>query len=253
VGGLRVGAVVEGPDVARVRFLLDGREVFSKVRPPWAVSLGLGSAPLPHEVVAIAFDRGGNELARDRLQINTGPFRFSVRLIAPLGGNRYDGAVQARAELVLPIGEPLERVEFHLAEDVAAVVTAPPFDAEIELPDAEPTYVRAVAHLTDGSVAEDMVTINSERGTDRLDISFVELYTSVLDRRRRPIDGLGIESFRVLENGERQTLRRFERVLDRPLHLGILLDTSLSMLEELPESRQAALEFFQRIPCTPGT
>lgn len=247
VGGLRVGAVVEGPDVARVRFLLDGREVFTKVRPPYGVSLDLGSGPRPHEVVAIALDQAGNELARDRLQINTGPFRFAVRLISPVSGRSYAGGLKARAEVVLPIGEPLERLEFHLAEEVAAVVTEPPFDAKLELPSAEPTYVRAVAHLADGSTAEDLVAINADRDSDRLDISFVELYASVLDRRRKPVDGLAAETFRVSENGEPQAVRRFERVLDRPVHLGILLDTSQSMVEELRESRRAAMDFFERM------
>ncbi|MCZ6506944.1 MAG: VWA domain-containing protein, partial [Acidobacteria bacterium] len=36
-------------------------------------------------------------------------------------------------------------------------------------------------------------------------------------------------------------------VFDRPVHVGILLDTSTSMLEELPEAEKAAKTFFERI------
>jgi VWFA-related protein len=247
VGGLRVGAVVEGAGVARVRFLLDGRELLSKVRPPYGVSLDLGQAPRPHEVVAIACEASGDELARDRLLLNAGPFRFAVRLISPVTGRSYGDRLEAQAEVVLPIGEPLDRVEFHLGEELAAVATEPPYTAELEIASPEPTYVRAVAVLADGSTAEDLVAINTDSGSDQLDISFVELYASVLNRQRKPVDGLVAADFRVTENGVPQSLRRFEQVLDRPLHLGFLLDTSLSMLEELPESRRTALEFFERM------
>jgi VWFA-related protein len=247
VGPLRVGAVVEGPEVARVQFLLDGRVVLAKRRPPFSIELDLGDAPRPHDVTAVAYDASGRELARDRLRVNGGPHRFSVRLISPVQGQRYQGPVRARAEPTLPIGEPLERVDFFLGEEPAGSVSEVPYAVDLEIPSGEQTYVRVAATLADGSVAEDLVSINAKVDMEELEISFVELFTTVLDRRRKPVDGLTRDAFVVVEDGLTQRVRRFERVLDRPVHVGVLLDTSTSMIDELLETRRAALEFFSRI------
>ena len=64
-----------------------------------------------------------------------------------------------------------------------------------------------------------------------MNVDFVELYTTVVDRRGRPVDGLEQKDFTVLEDGAPQTVRRFERVKDLPIYAGILLDTSASMAE----------------------
>lgn len=247
VGPLRVGAVVEGPGVARVQFLLDGRPVLAKRRPPFSIELDLGDAPRPHHVTAVAYDASGQELARDRLRVNGGPHRFSVRLISPVRGQRYQGPVQARAEPTLPIGEPLERVDFFVGEQLAGSASEAPYAVDLEVSSGEQTYIRAAAILADGSTAEDLVSINARTDMEELEISFVELFTSVLDRRRKPVDGLTRDDFVVVEDGLPQRLRRFERVLDRPIHVGVLLDTSTSMIDELLETRRAALEFFERI------
>lgn len=58
-----------GP-VAAVEVLLDGRSTGRLDGPPWAGTLQLGPELLPHEIVAIALDRQGRELARNRLEIN---------------------------------------------------------------------------------------------------------------------------------------------------------------------------------------
>jgi VWFA-related protein len=247
VGGLRVGAVVEGESVARVQFLLDGRVVMSKTRPPYSVPLNLGDGPRPHEVMAIAFDVEGHELARDRMSLNRGPHRFAVRLIAPLSGHSYIGSLVAKVEATVPIGEELERIDFFVGEELAGTASVPPYEVEVRLPSSDQTYMRAVGHLADGSQAEDLVPINTPREMEELDISFVELFTTVLDRRRQPVEGLEVDSFRVFEDGVPQTIRRFESVLDRPVHVGVLLDTSTSMQEEIREALKAAKTFFERI------
>jgi len=57
------------PDVAWVELLLDGSRVAS-VEPPWTAALDLGRPPAPHELVAVAFDSRGRELARARQWVN---------------------------------------------------------------------------------------------------------------------------------------------------------------------------------------
>ena len=88
--------------------------------------------------------------------------------------------------------------------------------------------------------------INAPDYLEELEIQFVELYTTVLDNRGRPVDGLRQEQFTVEEDGVRQSIARFEKVQDLPIHVGILIDNSASMVGTLGEVRKAALSFFQQ-------
>jgi hypothetical protein len=245
---LRVETVARGEEIDKVQFLLDGRPVMSKKRPPFSVELDLGPAPLLHTVEAVALDVDGNELSRDRIPINAGPHRFSVRLLAPRRGKRYDHSLRAQAEVDIPRGESLERLDFYLNETRLASLYQPPFVQPILLPVNERiTYVRAVAYLEDGNSTEDLVFINLPGRMDELRINFVELYTSVVDRRGQPVDGLVEENFKVLEDGIEQRLARFERVRDLSIHAGVLLDSSTSMEAELEQAVAGALRFFEGV------
>ena len=108
--------------------------------------------------------------------------------------------------------------------------------------------MRAVAFLGDGSSTEDLVFVNSPYPLDEVQVDFVELYTSIFDSKGHPVDsGLALEDFAVKEDGIEQTIRRFEPVAERPIHAGILLDNSTSMLDSIDEAEKAALQFFQSV------
>ncbi len=247
-GRVRVQAVASGEAVTKVAFRLDGRPVMTKVRPPFSVELDLGEAPRVHALEAIGLDSGGRELARDRIPLNTGPHRFAVRLLEPGPGGRYHESLRAFAEVDVPRGQRLDRVEIYLNESRVASLYQPPFSQPIRLPGTEEiTYVRALAFLEDGNSTEDLVFINVPDNMDEIEVDFVELYTSVVDKAGRLVSDLERGSFRVFEDGVEQRIRRFERVRDRPIHAGVLLDTSTSMTEELRQAEQAALRFFQRV------
>ena len=139
----------------------------------------------------------------------------------------------------------VERVEFYVNEQPVATLFQPPWVQPVVLPsDAALTYVRAVAYLPDGLAAEDVVFVNAPDTLEEMDVQFVELYTSALDGAGRPIDGLGQGDFRVFEDGVEQSIARFERVRDLPIHAGVLIDNSGSMQGSLEAARQAALTFF---------
>ena len=247
VANTRLRAQVDGQGVARVRFELDGRPVMSKARPPYSVELNLGDAPRTHEVTALALDGDGEVLARDEMLLNAGPHRFAVRLVEPQPGRRYEDSLRAAAEVDVPEGDRLERVEFYLNETLVATRYQPPFAQPILLPSTDVGYVRAVAHLAGGTHVEDVVLINAPDETEVMDVHFVELYTTVLDRRGRPVEGLTAEDFTVREEGRTQEIRRFELVRDLPIYAGVLLDTSSSMAEELDEALDAAERFFATV------
>lgn len=247
-GRVRVEAEATGQGIARISFALNGRPVFSKSRPPYSVELDLGRAPKIHNLRAQALDADRRVLAEDEVLINTGPHRFAVRLIEPVRGRRYVQSVRAQAEVDVPELEDLDRVEFYLNETLVASLYQPPFIQPILIPPNQRlSYVRAVGVLKSGGAAEDVIFVNSPDLLDEVKVNFVELYTSVVDGKGRPVEGLEAEDFVILEDGEPQAIRRFELVRDLPIHAGILLDTSTSMTDRLPEAEEAAMHFFENV------
>jgi VWFA-related protein len=246
--GRRIETVL-GDDLTR--YCYDGQRILAKTRPPYSVELDLGDAPRTHRLEAVAEAVDGSELARDQLLVNAGPHRFGVRLVEPRAGGRYRQSLKANAVVDVPEGERLERVEIWVDEQRVATLYSRPFVQPLLLPPeaeaGEMVYVRAVAYLEGGASAEDVVFVNTPDYLEEMEIDFVELYTSVLDRRGRPVDGLSAADFQVFENDEPQEIRRFELVRDLPIHAGVLLDTSTSMLEEIDEAVDAAVTFFETV------
>ncbi len=246
-GLVRFDTLVSGTEIRRVRYYLDDKFVLSRNRGPFSVEMDLGSYPDLHTLRAEALNEAGEEVASDELLINSGGYRFDIKLVEPRKGKRYANSLRARAEVGLPAGRTLERVEFYLNETLAATLYQEPYIHPIVLPENETVaYVRAVAYLPDGNSTEDLVFINAPDYLEELEIQFVELYTTVLDKQGRPVEGLQKEQFDVLEDGSRQAIARFEKVQNLPIHVGILIDNSASMVGTLGEVRKAALGFFQQ-------
>jgi Ca-activated chloride channel family protein len=247
-GRVRLEARTTGEGIARVAFSLDGRAMLTKSRPPWSVELDLGRAPRTHAVRAAALDAPGAELAADEVLLNAGPHRFRIRLREPRPDLPYVNALRAEADVEVPDGDAIDRVEFFLGEQRLAALYQPPFVLPVLLPrPSELTYVRAIAYLRDGNSAEDVVFVNAPGYAEQMQVDLVELYATVTDRRGQVIEGLERGDFTAYENGERQDIVRFERVRDLPIHAGVLLDTSASMLEELPDAERGALRFFSQV------
>jgi Ca-activated chloride channel homolog len=247
-GKLRVEAKVGGTGVARVAFLLDGKVVLKKATPPWSVEIALGDAPRVFRLEAQAESAEGRVLARDELPLNAGPHRFDVRFVEPRRGAKAEASVRAVLQVTVPEGEVLERVELFRGEEPIATLYDPPFVLPVLLPPGgAPVFLRAVAHLAGGTTAEDLVTVNPPPYLAEVDVELVELYTTVVDRRGRPVEGLTAADFKISEDGAPQTIERFEWAQDVPVHAALLLDTSSSMAEELPAALQAAQTFFDKV------
>ncbi|HWM95054.1 MAG TPA: VWA domain-containing protein [Thermoanaerobaculia bacterium] len=237
-------------DVSQVTFALDGKPVLTKRKPPFSVELDLGSLPKPRTLEATAFDASGREVARDEMLVNAASNRFRVRLVEPRQGQRYESSLLARMEVEAPDGESIERVEVFLDETRVATLFQPPWEQPIILSPSRPqdrslAYVRTVAYLTDGSSTEDLVFVNAPDYLEQIDVDFVELYTTALDRQGRPVEGLAAKDFTVSEDGKRQQIARFERVTDLPIHAAVVLDVSASMEDSLERATGAALGFLQ--------
>lgn len=248
LGKVRVEADVRGLVPARVDFELDGKPLLSKRRAPFSIEIDLGRSPRLRRLSASAYDGSGELVAADEVMLNAGPHRFALRLTEPLRTPAAGEPLQARAEVDLPEGEELDRVEFFLNETRLATLYQPPFAVALATPVATGlTYLRAVAYLAGGGAAEDVRVLGSSAADEAVDVDLVELYASVLDKRGRPVTDLAAGEFRVLEDGVEQSVQRFENVDTLPIHAGVMIDTSASMVEELADAETAAHRFFREV------
>ena len=143
----------------------------------------------------------------------------------------------------MPEGKTLQKMEFYSNETRVATLYQAPYEQTVNVKDSKSLgYVRVVGTLDDGTVSEDLRYVNAPQFVSEVTVDAVELYTTVLDKGR-PVNYLQASNFKVFEDGVLQQVEGFEYVKNLPLSVGLLIDTSASMLESLPEAQQAALKF----------
>jgi Ca-activated chloride channel family protein len=242
----RAAGLPDGEQIDRVAFALDGHPLLTRNHPPFVAQIDLGRTPRGHKLVAEGMNPKGEVLARDELELNSGGQRFAVRLIEPQPGKVYHHSLRAQVRVDAPEDQALDRVELYLGDARVATLYQPPFSQPLALPDSSGVgFLRAVAYLADGTAAEDVALLNSPMTPERMDIRLVELYTNVVDRSGKAVEGIAAQDLRVLEDGVRQSVRQIERVEDTPLRLVTLIDNSASMLPRLEPTRRAALQFLR--------
>jgi VWFA-related protein len=247
ISGLQRFEAFTEPEVTRVTFLLDGDEVLTKNRPPFSVDLDLGPLPRLSTVIAVGYDKTGVEIDRKELSLNVGRERFYVRLQPFAPGDREGNKLRVAVEVNTPSDKPFERLELYWNDLLLAQLFQDPFEAWVDIGASSNDfgYLRAVAITEDGSQAEDIQFVNAPRFSDTVDVTAVELPVSVFNRDKEPILNLTIDDFTVLENGVEQTLTQCSLHKDLPVRLGIVIDTSGSMEETLPEVQRVVMGFLR--------
>ena len=90
-----------------------------------------------------------------------------------------------------------------------------------------------------GSVAGYTIPVN----VDEVNLAF-----NVRDETGRWIDDLQISDLKLLDNGKKPLkILSFQKLTNLPVHAGILVDTSRSMLHDLPRNRQIVSELAEHV------
>ena len=231
--------------VERVVFELDERAVEEARRPPFEARVDLGRSPRRQALAAVAYDADGVELGRDTVLINAGSGGLAVDIIRPtdLSGT---GLIEVEASIAVPLERRLDRVLFFWNNEPVATQFIAPFRQKVLIPEEAPVgYIRVVAMLDDGTVAEDVAFMNGNQLSERVDVNLVELYVVVTDDKGRPVRGLNKESFRIREEGREQEIDTFSDASDLPITLGMAIDSSASMFVKLPSMQRAAADFLR--------
>ena len=86
-----------------------------------------------------------------------------------------------------------------------------------------------------------------EEGVERVETDLTNVLFTAVDRNKRFITSIRQEDIRVLEDGVEQKVFTFQREVNRPLSLAILIDTSNSQERTLPEEKSAAQQFVDTV------
>ncbi|HXZ11417.1 MAG TPA: VWA domain-containing protein [Candidatus Sulfotelmatobacter sp.] len=78
-------------------------------------------------------------------------------------------------------------------------------------------------------------------------VTVVNVFATVRDKRRAIISDLKKEDFKILEDGVEQKVAFFSKELELPITLGMLVDTSGSMTRMLPAEQDAASRFLRQV------
>ncbi len=230
--------------VSAVVFYLNGTKVMTRKQPPFDAEMNLGPLPRKQVVRAVAYGPTGSPVGEDEYIVNEGREVFRVRILSPEKGAKATGPTVVTAAVAVPEGKSLQKIEFYSNETRVATLYQPPWEQTINIRDSKSLgYVRVVGSLEDGMVAEDVRYVNAPSYISEVSVDAVELYTTVTDKSGRPVAGLQGSNFKVFEDGVIQKVESFEYVKNVPLSLGVIVDTSASMLEALPEAQQAAISF----------
>ena len=248
IGTWRAETLIAGQRIVKVVFLVDGIVQLTKARAPFSAEIRLAEFPREQTVRAEGYDSEGDLVAADEVVVNQPRGSFRVRIVEPRRGTPARGTVTVKAEVVVPEERRVEEVSILVNEEVVETLSAPPWQAEVEVPaGSQFSYITAVAVLDDGSRGEDVRYVNAPNYLEEVDVDLIELMTTVLDANQRPVKGLTREDFQIFEDGRPQRIDKFELVEDLPLSLGIAIDTSGSMASALYIAKEAATGFLDNI------
>lgn len=170
-----------------------------------------------------------------------------VEFVSPRNLSTVIGPTVVELRVTPPEG--VEIVELVIDVDGAplATLSAPPWRVDWDAGDGDKGHrLEAVLRLSDGSESRAVIRTSALRINQVEEVDLVVLYAIARDRDGNYVTGLTRSDFRILENGEEQTIDSLttER---KPLHVGIVLDTSLSMSQggKLANAKKSALEFLE--------
>ncbi|HJQ97024.1 MAG TPA: VWA domain-containing protein [Candidatus Polarisedimenticolaceae bacterium] len=172
-----------------------------------------------------------------------------VQFAAPRRQATAVGPSKAQVEVVPPAGATVVRVALFVDGKPTGTLTSPPWTFEWDAGDGSVAHkLDALATFTDGTEARASVTTSKLTINATEEVALVNLYAIARNPKGGYVNDLQEQDFRISENGNPQTIKRFSAER-RPLRIAVVLDTSLSMegdkLKSAIDSAVAFLDILQ--------
>lgn len=241
-------------NVKVVEIYIDGKKIFTINRPPFGAQVDLGDTPRKCTIRVVGYATPGSPpedpVGEDQIVVNQGTHSFNIHIMSPATGQHVSGPTEVRIGVNLQSArQELQSISLYLEDKLIANVERPKsliWNAVVGIDKQSLTWLKAVAKLADGTVAEDVRYVNSPGYIEGIEVNAVELFVTV-EEHKHALTGLVAENFTVYEDGKKQEIRSVEVVENVPLYVGVAIDTSGSMLESLNTAKQAAANFIKAV------
>ncbi|HEX4822889.1 MAG TPA: VWA domain-containing protein [Candidatus Polarisedimenticolaceae bacterium] len=168
---------------------------------------------------------------------------FSIHITSPPENDFVVGKTKIHAEVKADDPGDIDRVEFLVKDKVIFVDREPPYECVYDFGEESKAWViRAVAYHREGFSVSDVVVTRKIMVESFEEVNRVILWVTVTDKSDRLVGELDKSSFKVFEDGTQQTIQEFT-LEDRPITMAIVLDSSGSMRDSMPEVHEAAAQF----------
>ncbi len=233
---------VEAPAATdRVEFYRDGELLFQRRRRPWPVAVALGTAARKPTVKAVAYAADGSFLGEDAIVLNAAGNRLPVEIL--LGPEAAGGRGR---QVTVSVGGATRLAEVVLRADYRAIARWTECPCVVSVPAATMAAAKVLsadATNLDGLRGEAVKVLGTGGYQEAVQVAVVELPVTVVDGEGKLVTGLSRDAFKVFEDGIEVPLDAFARTSELPLALGILVDTSGSMLPVFADVRGAVAGF----------
>jgi Ca-activated chloride channel family protein len=226
-----------------VEFYIDGEMVFKDEEPPWECTYNFGEKPKEHEVRVLGYysrevksksltiepEKETSE-APEEEEEEAKQEKLKVTITSPEANTYVSGIVTIKADVSPPPGVEIERVEFYVDKILLFTDKEAPYEYEWDAgKEFNRRVIEVVAYDNKGGRASDAILTKDLEGyVFEAKVDLVTMDVTVTDKYGKYMAGLEQKDFTVYEDGKPQQVSYFTK-MERPLTVGILIDTSGSM------------------------
>jgi Ca-activated chloride channel family protein len=228
--------VSAGPGVETIRLYVNGVASGEARGRAVAFRVPIGKYLRRLRIRAVGHDASGAVVGADEMTVNDPQPPFRVRLTAPPA---VEGVVELNATVLSPPNVPLLGVDFYAGETLLHRDDTPPYSASFDasiFPDLR--YARAVARAPGALEAHD-VFFWGDVPHETVEVIVKHIPISFFGERSPPAK----DDLTLIDSGVPRQIEALVPAADQPLNVILLIDSSESMLEELPILQRAAKEF----------
>ncbi|HVT05583.1 MAG TPA: VWA domain-containing protein [Thermoanaerobaculia bacterium] len=229
-------------DVARVELLINGIKEDEKSGRAMVFSVPVGNYIRRLRLRAVGYDSANRIVAEDEMVVNDPQPPFRVHLQAPGALSKAAATAELIATVTAGSDERVEGVDFFVGEEKIGTAPQPPYHATFNpslFKDAP--YARATARAAGGLEAND-IHFWTSNPTEQVDVVMQQIPVTV-----KSAEPLRQEDLTLIDSGKPRAIQSVVRASEKPLRLIVLIDSSESMLKELPVVRQAVRQFARSV------
>lgn len=231
--------VTVGPAVETIRLFVNGVESGEAKGRSVVFKVKTGKYLRRLRIRAVGYDAAGAVVGEDSMAVNDPQPPFRVRLSAPPRPESGAGVIELNATVLSPPNLPVLGVDFYAGETLVARDDVAPYSAAFDAAIfPEVRYARAVARAAGALEAND-VFFWGDVPHESVEVIVKHIPVSFFGMKSAPAK----DELTLIDSGAPRAMEALVPAADQPLNVILLIDSSESMLEELPILQRAAKEF----------